>query len=84
MVITPVEFTPDHVFTAANRISDDDHALDLYEFDWQHDVRDALDEHEAPSMSVGDYYDLTNIVGIPIGKWTCESVGWSVSRPSIR
>ena len=70
----PVEFDPDDVFRAMNRIEtliDDLNGLDT---NWQQKLRVALDDADAPSMSVGD--TITVVTRHDTLVWTCRTTGW--------
>lgn len=69
------EFTPDEVFIACNRIEDTARDIAGLDHDWQRTLRWHIDVIEAPSMSVGDQFELLGPRG-PIGRWVVTSDGW--------
>jgi hypothetical protein len=71
----PVEFNPDDVFRAANRIDTWQADADALPTDWQRYIRRKLDRLHLPSMSVMDKI----IVFTPRHTltWVCEMTGWS-------
>jgi len=81
----PPEINPEHIFQAANRINypgDDITSLldlagrDLVLAACLTNIRRAIDQHAAPSMSVGDSYELRHD-GTTILHATCEPTGWT-------
>lgn len=81
--IDNVELDPDQIFQAANRIDDvpeDERGL---AHAWQRRVRRLIDEHQAPSMSVGDTAELCSDDGMYLGGWLCEPVGWTIIDRSV-
>ena len=72
----PTEFTPEQVFHAANRI--DETAIDMANLSNAafKTMRWALDIHNAPSMSAGDYFDVFSDKGVRLGRWLCLRMGW--------
>lgn len=72
----PAEFSPEDVYRAANRI--DGPATDQAQLptEWQRAIRRAIDEHRAPSMSVGDTIDVHSDSGVLLVRILCDRVGW--------
>lgn len=70
------EFDPEAVFKACNRINELDADRNNLPFAWQKMMREMLDFHAAPSMSVGDSFAITT-PRANLGTWTCNMVGWT-------
>ena len=85
----PVEFEPEWVFAACNRV--EDLASDLRRFrylysdqPWLCHLRRAIDSVAAPSMSVEDTIDVVSESGEYLGTWTCDPFDWSFSKLTRR
>ena len=83
----PLEFGPETVYEAANRIDmceTDCDRLRLNGHGWAQHIRCALDDFGAPSMSVGDSMFVTND-GHELGGWRCAPSGWEqLDRSKVR
>ena len=77
----PVEFSPDEVFAALNRVCDLVDEPTRLTTDWQMSARARLDDAQAPSMSVGDSFTVYSDAGFMVGRWVCDRTGWTVGRP---
>jgi hypothetical protein len=74
-----LEPQPELIFRAANRI--EDQAADMAALpEAYRPLRRLIDEHEMSSMSVGDWFELRSDEGRCVGRWTCDPVGWTVTR----
>lgn len=71
-----LEFDPEAIFKACNRINHLDEDRAHLPYPWQKMMRELLDFHAAPSMSVGDSFTITT-PRANLGTWTCNLVGWT-------
>lgn len=71
-----LEFDPEAVFKACNRINELDVDRANLPFAWQKIMREMLDFHAAPSMSAGDSFTIST-PHANLGTWTCNMVGWT-------
>lgn len=72
-----MEFAPDEVFAAANRVMELDEEPRRLRDPWQMEVRKALDVAKAPSMSVEDRFTVYSDSGQLVVCWQVERFGWS-------
>jgi hypothetical protein len=72
----PVEFDLDDVFWAANRIGDLPEDLGRFEHDWMRQIRQAIDDANAPSMSVDDLIEMIDDHGRTITCWEVAGSGF--------
>lgn len=70
------ELDPDMVFVACNRIDTCGRDKMDLPFAWQRELRELIDVHGAPSMSVGDIVSLTMNGGRTKAIWVCATSGW--------
>lgn len=75
------EMPPDVVFASMNRVFDLETDFDRLEvecpgFPMARRMREALDQHQAPSMSVGDRITYVSDAGVVVRAVECAPVGW--------
>jgi hypothetical protein len=79
----PDDVDPDDVFTAANRISDAADDVEALDLQWMKDLRNAIDTHNAPSMSVGDTFEKVSDDGQYLGGYAVMMSGWKLLTRSL-
>lgn len=76
----PVEVRPDQIFEAANRVDTLEVDIDdRVTTDWQRALCRAIDEHHAPSMSVGDAFTIILPHGQGIVRHICDRSSWTTT-----